>query len=75
VICIPGWIAVQRMPDQFESSARLYADADAVLSALLSGLAIDSSPANQVDLLKRTLLSRPNLERIIARTDLEGKGG
>ena len=71
VICVPGWLVVQRLPDRFEVSARIYADADAVLSALLNGIAIDSSPANQVDLLQRTLLSRPNLERVIARTDLD----
>jgi polysaccharide chain length determinant protein (PEP-CTERM system associated) len=38
---------------------------------LLRGIAIDNSPAGQVEILQRTLLSRPNLEKIIQRTSLE----
>ena len=71
VVCVAGWFGVQTLPDQYQASARLYADADVVLGQLLRGIAVDSSPASQVDLLQRTLLSRPNLERVIARTDLD----
>lgn len=71
VVCVAGWFGVQTLPDQYQASARLYADADVVLGQLLRGIAVDSSPGNQVDLLQRTLLSRPNLERVIARTDLD----
>jgi polysaccharide chain length determinant protein (PEP-CTERM system associated) len=71
LICLPGWAGVQMLPSQYQSSARLLADADAVLGALLRGIAIDSVPTAQVDILQRTLLSRPNLERVIARTDLD----
>src|SRR3954453_6016870 len=71
VLCVAGWIGVSLMPDHYQSSTRIYADADAVLSQLLRGIALDSSPASQVELLQRTLLSRPNLERVVARTDLD----
>jgi len=71
LICAAGWTGVYLMPNQFEANARLYADADIILGQLLSGIAVDSSPARQVELLQRTLLSRPNLERVIARTDLD----
>jgi polysaccharide chain length determinant protein (PEP-CTERM system associated) len=52
-------------------SARLYVDADAVLTPLLSGLAADSAPQSQLELIQRTLLSRPNLEKVISKTDLD----
>jgi polysaccharide chain length determinant protein (PEP-CTERM system associated) len=71
LVCLAGWVGVALIPDKYQSSTRVYADADAVLSQLLRGIAIDNSPASQVDLLQRTLLSRPNLERVIARTDLD----
>jgi polysaccharide chain length determinant protein (PEP-CTERM system associated) len=71
VVCLGGWAAVLSMPNQFQSSARLYADADVVLGQLLKGIAVDQAPNSQVDTLQRTLLSRPNLERVIARTDLD----
>lgn len=71
VVCIAGFIGVQMIPDQYRSSARLYADADAVLGQALRGIAVDGTTAAQVDTLQRTLLSRPNLEKVIARTDLD----
>ncbi len=70
-ICIAGWIAVYLMPNQYMSTARMYADADAILGTLLRGIAVEGTPASQVDVLQRTLLSRPNLERVVARTDLD----
>lgn len=70
LVCGGGWLAVQMLPSQYESNARVYADADAILSLLLRGIAIDTTPAGQVEVLQRTLLSRPNLEKVIARTDL-----
>ena len=66
-----GWVGVQLLPSQYEASARIYADADAILGLLLRGLAVESSPSGQVEILQRTLLSRPNLEKVIKRTDLE----
>jgi polysaccharide chain length determinant protein (PEP-CTERM system associated) len=71
LLCLGGWFGVWLIPNQYEASARLYVDADAVLTPLLRGLALDNSPTNQLDVLQRTLLSRPNLERLIAKTDLE----
>ncbi|MDO9498836.1 MAG: hypothetical protein Q7J52_01980, partial [Falsiroseomonas sp.] len=71
VVCIGGWAGVTMMPNQYVATTRVYADADAILGLLLRGIAIDSSPASQVETLQRTLLSRPNLEKIIARTRLQ----
>ena len=56
-----------RIPNQYEASARLYVNADAILTPLLRGLAVDASLNNQLDVLQRTLLSRPNLEKLISQ--------
>lgn len=71
VICLGGWAAVYAMPNQYEADARLYVDADAVLAPLLRGLAAETEPTSQIDIFQRTLLSRPNLETLIQKTDLE----
>ena len=71
LICGLGWVGVYLVPNQFESSARLYVDADAILTPLLKGLAADSAPNSQLEVLQRTLLSRPNLEKLISKTDLD----
>ena len=71
VLCLAGWYGVMQIPNQYEASARLYVDADAVLTPLLRGISVDSSVSNELDILQRTLLSRPNLEKLVAKTDLE----
>jgi polysaccharide chain length determinant protein (PEP-CTERM system associated) len=71
LICVGGWVGVFMIPNQYESSARLYVNADAVLTPLLKGIALDDTPEAQLDTLQRTLLSRPNLEKLISQTDLE----
>src|SRR3712207_1169357 len=71
LVCLVGWTGVYLLPSQYQSSARVYAEADAVLGAALRNIAIDNSPASQVELLQRTLLSRPNLAKVVARTDLD----
>ena len=73
VVCLAGWAFVNRIPNQYEANARLYVDSDAVLTPLLRGLALDNNPYNQLDVLPRTLLSRPNMEKLISKTDLELK--
>lgn len=70
LICAAGWATVSLMPNVYEADARLYVDADAVLTPLLKGLALDNNPENQLEVLQRTLLSRPNLENLISKTDL-----
>jgi polysaccharide chain length determinant protein (PEP-CTERM system associated) len=71
LVCGVGWAITFTIPNIFEASARLYVDADVVLTPLLRGIAVDSTSAAQLDMLQRTLLSRPNLEKLISKTDLE----
>lgn len=70
LICVLGWAGLHWMPRTYEARAQLYVEQDAVLAPLLRGLAIDSSSLRDNDVLRRTLLSRPNLEQVIAQTDL-----
>ena len=69
--CLGGWMGVYRIPNQFQSSARVFVDADAILTPLLRGIAAESAPEAQLELLQRTLLSRPNIDKLISKTDLD----
>jgi len=71
LVCGLGWVGVYEIPNQFESNARLFVDADAILTPLLRGLAPEQAPATQLEVLQRTLLSKPNLEKLISKTDLD----
>src|SRR5215472_15445301 len=70
-VCLLGWAAIWFVPTTYESEARLYVDTDAILTPLLRGIAIDTATASQLEMMQKTLLSRPNLDKLIATTDLE----
>jgi polysaccharide chain length determinant protein (PEP-CTERM system associated) len=71
LICAAGWVGVANIPNSYEANARIYIDADAVLTPLLRGIALNTSLESQIDVLRRTLLSRPNLETLISKTSLD----
>jgi polysaccharide chain length determinant protein (PEP-CTERM system associated) len=70
-ICLGGWIAVALMPNSFQSSARIFVDTDTLLGPLMRGIAVDIDIGRQVDVMQRTLLSRPNLESVLRMADLD----
>src|SRR3569833_1150078 len=72
-LCIAGWIYVHSLPDQYQASARVYLDTQSILRHLLSGLAVQSNAQYAVELMTRTLLSRPNLEKVARMTDQDLK--
>ena len=71
LICPLGWLGVAQLDDSYESNARVYADTQSILGPLLKGLTVSTNPNDQIRLMIKTLLSRPNLERITRMTDLD----
>jgi polysaccharide chain length determinant protein (PEP-CTERM system associated) len=71
LVCTAGWIGVAFIPTKYESTARVYLNADPLLTPLLRGLAADTDPSRHLDFMQRTLLSRPNLEQLTRLTDLD----
>ena len=74
IVAIVGVAMVFRIPDQYEASARLYVDTDSVLKPLMAGMAIQPNVEQQLNMLTRTLLSRPNIEKLVRMADLDLKG-
>ncbi len=72
-VAIIGVVIVWRIPDQFEASARVYVDTDSILKPLMTGLAVQPNVEQQISMLSRTLLSRPNLEKLVRMADLDLK--
>jgi len=71
IICLAGWAFVIHMPNQYEAKARIYVDTDSMLRPLMRGIAIDTNILTQVDVMQRTLLSRPNLQKVSHMADLD----
>src|SRR5690348_16913599 len=68
---INGVALVYRIPEKFEASARVYVDTESLLRPLLAGLAIQPNLDQQVALMSRTLISRPNVEKLVRMADLD----
>jgi polysaccharide chain length determinant protein (PEP-CTERM system associated) len=70
-ICLIGWLAVAMLPSKYLATARIYVDTETLLSPLLKGIAVDVDMNQQVEVMQRTLLSRPNLQKVLRSTDLD----
>ncbi len=73
VVAAIGVVVVWRIPDQYEAAARIYVDTDSILKPLMSGLAVQPNVDQQISMLSRTLISRPNIEKLIRMADLDLK--
>ncbi len=75
---IVAWVAaaigvafVLKVPDRYEASARLYVDTQSLLRPLMAGISIQPNLDQQVGLVSRTLISRPNVEKLVRMADLD----
>lgn len=73
VIALAGWFTVCKLPDNFSASARIYVDTQNILKPLMEGITVSPNLQQQVSILSRTLISRPNVERIVRMVDLDIK--
>lgn len=71
LVAIAGWAKVFSMPDDFLTTARVFVDTQSILKPLLSGMTTVPNVEQQVSIMSRTLLSRPNVERVMRMVDLD----
>ncbi|MES9870870.1 MAG: XrtA system polysaccharide chain length determinant [Sedimenticola sp.] len=71
LFAITGWIWVYQLPDEYLATARVHVDSNQVLRPLLRGLTIQPDVNQRVALMSRTLLTRPNLEKLMRMSDLD----
>jgi len=71
LLAVVGWIKVASLPDDYQTSARVFVDTQSILKPLLAGMTSVPNVQQQVAIMGRTLLSRPNVERVIRMVDLD----
>lgn len=75
LVCAMGWAGLEAVDDRYQVDAKVYLDTKAALQPLFQGPngAQTWSPQQSALLIKRTLLTRENIERVINDTDLKKK--
>jgi polysaccharide chain length determinant protein (PEP-CTERM system associated) len=71
VVAVVGAVVLWRMPDRYEATARIYVDTQTVLKPLMAGLAVQPDINQQITMLARTMITRPNIERLLRSSDLD----
>lgn len=71
LVAVAGLAAAFFIPSQYEASARVFVDTASVLKPLMAGLTVQPNIDQQVDILASTLMSRPNVEKLIGLAGLD----
>ena len=71
IVASIGFVLVLARSEKYEATARIFVDTQSILKPLMSGLAVQPNVEQQVVMLSRTLISRPNVEKLIAMTGLD----
>ena len=70
-VAIPGWAFIYNMSDIYEASAKVSVDTSNLLPELTRGLTASEDLMDEVGLISKALLTRPNLEAVARETDLD----
>lgn len=73
MVALVGWGVVFKWPNDYQASARVYVDTQSILKPLLAGMTSLPNLDQQVVFMRRTLISRPNVERVMRMVDLDVK--
>jgi polysaccharide chain length determinant protein (PEP-CTERM system associated) len=71
LVVLLGWAKVYALPNEYQTSARVYVDTQSILKPLMVGMTSVPNVEQQVAIMSRTLLSRPNIERVLRMVDLD----
>lgn len=70
LVALTGWAYVQQLPDRYQASAQVHVDTESLLRPLMSGLTVEPNIQRRVEMMTRTLLTRPTLEQVARETDM-----
>lgn len=71
MLSVAGWAYVAQMPESYVANARVFVDSGSLLGPLMRGMTVTPNANDRISMVSRTLLSRPNLERLARMTDLD----
>jgi polysaccharide chain length determinant protein (PEP-CTERM system associated) len=70
-VFVAASLVIAKVPERYEASARVYVDTQKVLKPMMQSMTFQPDLDEQIKLLARTLVSRPNVERLLAMPELQ----
>jgi polysaccharide chain length determinant protein (PEP-CTERM system associated) len=70
-VSLIGWVIVAALPDRYTAKAQIYVDTQSILGPLMKNLALTPDIDGQVQMMRQTLLSRPNVEKVMEKAELD----
>ena len=70
-ISLVGCLWVASLSDRYTATSQVYVDTETVLNPLMHGLTVQSDVDRQIEVIRRTLLTRPNLLKLARMTDMD----
>ncbi|MEZ5659045.1 MAG: GNVR domain-containing protein [Burkholderiaceae bacterium] len=64
IVGILGAIGIIIMPGKYEATSRVNLETQSIIEPLMAGMTVKPNAEQQVEMVARTLLSRPNLEQV-----------
>ena len=69
-VCLVAWPFILTLPNKYEATARVFVDPNTALKPVIQGLAIEQDINAELNLVRQSMLSRPNLQKIIKEAGL-----
>lgn len=73
IVAAFGIVAIILMPDKYEASTRIYVNTASILKPLMTGLTVLPNDDQQIAMLSRIVVSRPNVEKIVQMAGLDAQ--
>lgn len=71
LVAIAGIVVIILMPNKYEASTRIYVNSASILKPLMSGLTVLPNDDQQIAMLSRVVVSRPNVEKLVQMAALD----
>lgn len=72
-VAIVSIVAISLTPDKYEAATRIYVNTASILKPLMTGLTVLPNDEQQIAMLSRIVISRPNVEKLIQTVGLDAK--
>ncbi len=70
VLAILGWLVVLFLPNSYEANARVFVDPSTALKPVIQGLAVEQDVNAELNLVRQSLLSEPQLQKVVTQAGL-----